>query len=194
MLLHHQNAFRIAVPFTGGAVSAVCSEGSHRFSKTPRFSVRLIEGHGIEGDAHASAFVRHRYLARRSPELPNIRQVHLLQAELFDDLKTLGFDVGPGELGENITTQGLNLLGLPLGSRLRLGRAAVVEITGLRTPCGYIDKYQNGLKRQMIVRTNQGPKFRCGAMGIVKASGDVAAGDSITFEGAPEPWRPLPAI
>jgi hypothetical protein len=179
---------------TRGVVVAVCSEPSHRFSKTIRLGVRLVEGHGIAGDAHAGAFIRHRYLARHQPQLPNDRQVHLLQAELFDDLKASGYDVGPGQLGENITTRGINLLKLPLGSRLRLGRTAVVELTGLRTPCGYIDKYQKGLKRQMIVRTSRAPTFRCGAMGIVRATGDVGAGDVVIFEGAPERLQPLPAI
>jgi hypothetical protein len=176
------------------AVLAVCSDASHRFGKTARLRVRFIEGHGIDDDAHAGAVIRHRYLARREPQLPNDRQVHLLQSELFDDLRTLGYDVGPGELGENVTTRGLKLLELPLGSLLRLGSTAVVELTGLRTPCGYIDKYQKGLKRQMIVRTSDGPTFRCGAMGIVRASGEVSPADPIAFEGAPEPWRPLPAI
>ena len=179
---------------TSGVVLAVCSAASHRFGKTVRLGVRLVEGHGIEGDAHAGALIRHRYLARHQPQLRNDRQVHILQAELFDDLRPLGYDLGPGDLGENVTTQGINLLELPLGSRLRLGGTAVVELTGLRTPCGYIDKFRKGLKRQMILRTTRGPAFRCGAMGIVKASGEVAAGDPVVFEGAPEPWRPLPAI
>lgn len=176
-----------------GIVVSVNCDSAHRFSKPSRLSVRLIEGHGIEGDAHAGRFIRHRYQARRSPEMPNNRQVHLIQSELFGELKALGFDVKPGELGENVTTRGIDLLGLPLGTLLHLGRTAVVELTGLRTPCGYIDKFQKGLKRATIVRTPAGVTYKTGVLAVVRSGGDLTTGDSITVE-RPARWIALPAI
>ena len=177
-----------------GKVLAVSCDGSHGFSKPNRLRIRLIEGYGIEGDAHAGAFIQHRYLARRAAEAPNNRQVHLLQAELFDELLTLGFDVGPGQLGENITTKGVDLLHLPLGAIVHLGNSAAVELTGLRTPCGYIDKFRKGLKRAMIVRTENGITFRAGVLGIVRSGGDVIAGDIVRAEIHPSQTKSLPAI
>lgn len=176
-----------------GTVIAVSCDGTHRFSKPNRPSIRLIEGHGIEGDAHAGRFIKHRYQAKRTPELPNTRQVHLIHAELFDELACLGFQVGPGELGENITTRGVALLTLPLGTRLRLGRTAVVELTGLRIPCGAIDRFQKGLKRSMVVRTGRNVTFRVGVMAIARASGDIAIDDPIVVE-LPNHGRPLPPL
>jgi MOSC domain-containing protein YiiM len=175
------------------SVIAVSCGESHRFSKPNRPFIRLIEGHGIEGDAHAGHLIRHRYQAKQTPERTNDRQVHLIHAELFDELSHLGFSVGPGELGENITTRGIELLGLPLGTRLRLGRTAVIELTGLRTPCGYIDRFQKGLKRLMIVRTGHEITFRVGVMAIACASGDIAVNDPIVVE-LPNHSRPLPAL
>src|SRR3954471_21222734 len=160
-------------------VIAVNCDDGHRFSKSSRLSIRLIAAQGIEGDAHAGRFIQHRYQARRMPEMPNNRQVHLIQSELFEEVKELGFVVGPGDLGENITTRGLDLVGLSLGTRLHLGRTAVVELTGLRTPCGYIDRFQKGLKRVMIVKTPAGLTFRAGVLGVVISGGDVAPADPI---------------
>ena len=177
-----------------GTVIAVSSDISHRFSKVPKLSVKLIKDHGIEGDAHAGPFMRHRHLAKRAPKLANNRQVHLIQSELFGDLKLLGFEVRPGELGENITTRGIDLLELPLGSLLHLGNGAIVELTGLRTPCGYLDRFQKGLKRTMIVRTHAGARFRSGVLGIVRESGELMYGDVINAEPPSRPWQPLPAL
>jgi MOSC domain-containing protein YiiM len=114
-----------------GIVVAVASDAGHRFSKPVRDSITMIEGHGVEGDAHAGPFVRHRYLARRRPSLPNLRQVHVIRSELFGELRALGYDVDPGDLGENVTTSGLDLERLPLGTLLSLGASAVIELTGL---------------------------------------------------------------
>jgi MOSC domain-containing protein YiiM len=177
-----------------GTVIAVSCDIRHRFSKIPILSAKLDKDHGIKGDAHAGRFIKHRYLAKRAPKLPNNRQVHLIQSELFGDLKLLGFEVRPGELGENITTRGINLLALPLGSLLYLGKSAVVELTGLRTPCGYIDRFQKGLKRAMIVRSHAGVGFRSGVLGIVRESGELTCGDSINAERPSRPWKPLPAL
>jgi len=174
-------------------VIAVHCDDRHRFSKPSRLSIRLIAGHGIAGDAHAGQLIQHRYQARQTPQMSNNRQVHLIQSELFEQVRDLGFTVGPGDLGENITTRALDLLGLPLGTHLHLGDTAVVELTGLRTPCGHIDKFQKGLKRVMIVRASIGVTFRAGVFGVVRASGDVAVHDVITVE-LPIRRTLLPAI
>jgi len=176
-----------------GTVISVHCDNAHRFSKPSKPCVRLIEGHGIEGDAHAGRFINHRSQAKKMPEMPNNRQVHLIQAELFDEVKELGFELRPGELGENITTHGIDLLRLPLGTLLYLGRSAVVELTGLRTPCGYIDKFRKGLKRAMIVKTPDGVTFRAGVLGIVRSGGDVGPQDQIEAQ-LPTIWSSLPAI
>jgi MOSC domain-containing protein len=160
-----------------GTVIAVCADGGHRFSKAPQRDIRLVEGHGVEGDAHAGAFVRHRYIARRQPRLPNLRQVHLISSELFEALRITGYDVGPGALGENITTAGLDLEQLSLRTRIRLGPTAAVELTGLRAPCVLIDRFQAGLKRLVMSSEKTGPLFKCGVMAVVTTEGRVAAGD-----------------
>ena len=177
-----------------GSVIAVSADASHRFSKPPKPCIKLIADFGIEGDAHAGKFIQHRYLSKRAPALPNNRQVHLIQSELFSDLVDLGFVLTPGDLGENITTAGIDLLSLPLGSLLHLGTQAVVQLTGLRTPCGYIDRFQKGLKRTMILRTPHGPRFRAGVMSVVTQSGIVRAGDAVVLEFPMKPWSELPAL
>jgi hypothetical protein len=177
-----------------GLVTSVSCDASHRFSKPIVDRVRLIAGYGVEGDAHAGQFMRHRYLAKRQPRLRNNRQVHLIQSELFEHLSALDFEVKPGDLGENIATTGIDLLALPLGCVLHLGSTAAVELTGLRTPCGYIDRFRKGLKRTMIKRTPEGPRFRAGVLGIVCASGEVACGDKVRVQRPERPWLALPAI
>ena len=176
-----------------GAVLSVNSDGAHRFSKIASRCVRLVEGYGIEGDAHAGRFVQHRHQAGKTPLMPNRRQVHLIQSELFEEMRELGFVIAPGDLGENITTVGIDLLTLPLGAQLYLGASAVVELTGLRTPCGLIDKFKTGLKRSMIVRMPLGVTFRAGVLGIVKASGDLRPGDLVRAE-FPASRHALPPI
>jgi MOSC domain-containing protein YiiM len=176
-----------------GTVVAVSSDSAHRFSKGARPDVRLIENFGIEGDAHAGPFVKHRFDARRTPSRPNLRQIHLIQCELFSELEALGFVVRPGELGENVTTRDLDLLRLPLTCRLHLGSSAVVELTGLRTPCVYIDRFQKGLKRAMIVKDRE-VKFRAGVLGVVRHGGKVAPGNRVEVELPHQPWTPLPAL
>ena len=121
-------------PCLKGTVVAVASNAKHEFSKPLKDEITLIKDHGVEGDAHAGHFIQHRYLAKKTPLLFNNRQVHLIASELFTELASSGFHVSPGELGENVTTEGLNLTYLPLGTCLRIGSSAVVELTGLRTP------------------------------------------------------------
>ena len=176
-----------------GTVVAVAADRGHHFSKRPQCSIVLVEEHGVEGDAHAGAFVRHRYLARRRPRFPNLRQVHVIPRELFDTLRALGYDVFPGELGENITTAGLELERLPVGTIIRLGDTAAIELTGLRTPCVLIDRFRKGLRKEMIGRAGE-PAFRCGVMGIVTVAGEVIPGAMVHAVLPPRPWFPPPAL
>lgn len=177
-----------------GAVLKVASDAQHRFSKPVKESITLIEGYGVEGDAHAGQYATHRFLARRWTKLRNLRQIHLIPAELFEELRTLGYTVWPGELGENVTTLGLKLEHLPLATKLRLGQSTVVELTGLRTPCRLIDRFQEGLRSKMLGTDSSGPQFRCGVFGIVTAGGKVSPGDAATVELPLQPWFPLLAM
>jgi MOSC domain-containing protein YiiM len=180
-------------PVQKGAVVAVSIDSKHLFSKTARPSIILTAGYGIEGDAHYGRFVRHRYLARRNPKAPNLRQVHLIPSELFDALRKFGFDVRAGDLGESITTIGLDLECLPLGTVLRLGASATLELTGLRTPCVLIDRFKAGLKDRLQGGV-PGPRYRAGVMAVVSEGGEVARGDSIrAFLPAP-PHLNLPPL
>jgi hypothetical protein len=179
---------------TLGTVVAVAAMESHDFSKPARHSIRLQKEHGIDGDAHAGHFVKHRYLAKRQPRLLNLRQAHLLSSELLQDLEKLGHRVRAGELGENITTSGLELELLPLGTLLTFGDASTIELTGLRTPCALIDRFQAGLKRHLITRSQAGAKLRCGVFGVVRANGSISAGDTIAACLPEQPWQLLPAL
>jgi MOSC domain-containing protein YiiM len=173
-------------------VVAVSLQAGHRFSKTPSLSVRLLPGLGVAGDAHMGTTVKHRSRVRNDPTQPNLRQVHLIHAELLDEMRGKGFTVAPGELGENITTSGLDLLTLPTGTRLHLGATAVVEITGLRNPCSQIDKFQKGLLAATLDRDAEGNTIRkAGVMSVVISEGDVRPGDPITAEAPVEPHQPL---
>jgi hypothetical protein len=177
-----------------GSVLSVASDPLHRFSKITRDNINLIAGYGVEGDAHAGLKVKQRFLARTKPWLANLRQIHLMPSELFDDLRADNFSVDPGDLGENVTTAGVHLVALPLGTLLHLGRTAVVEITGLRTPCVLIDRFQKGLKQKMMTRKSGRLAFNCGVLGIVRAGGRVAAGDTIRADLPCRPWKALPNL
>ncbi|MRD48142.1 MOSC domain-containing protein [Caenimonas koreensis DSM 17982] len=161
-------------------VVAVHASTSHSFSKFTEEAITLLEGLGVQGDTHAGVTVQHRSRVARDASQPNLRQVHLLHAELFDELVAGGFAVFPGDLGENITTRGLDVLALPTGTRLRIGADAIVEITGLRNPCSQIDKFQLGLTAAVLDRDAQGNLIRkAGVMGIVLQGGEVRTGDAI---------------
>ena len=183
-----------AMGLSEGRVLKVASDPQHGFSKRAKESINLVDGHGVEGDAHAGEYVRHRFLARRWSRLPNLRQLHLIPSELFGILRTLGYPVGPGDLGENVTTVGLELEHLPLGTKVRLGQDAVVELTGLRTPCYLIDRFQKGLRSKMLRTESSGPKFRCGVFGIIAVGGRVSPGDVAMVETPRQPWSPLPTM
>jgi MOSC domain-containing protein YiiM len=175
-----------------GSVIAVSLGSGHHFSKTPGLSIRLLRGLGVAGDAHMGETVKHRSRVRKDPTLPNLRQVHLIHAELFDELRAKGFAVKRGELGENITTSGIDLLALPAGTRLHLGATAIVEITGLRNPCSQIDNFQQGLMAATLDKDTNGNLVRkAGIMSIVIANGDVQPGDTIRVELPDMPHRPL---
>lgn len=170
-------------PTVPQSVVSVSRDDRHRFSKPPVATITLLEGLGVEGDVHAGVTVQHRYLVRKDPTAPNRTQVHLIAAELFAELANLGFDVSAGEMGENITTTGIDLIRLPQRTILHLGPDAVVEITGLRSPCSLINKFQSGLMKACITRDEKGHVIRkAGIMGIVLRGGEVTPGDSIRVE------------
>lgn len=178
-----------------GRVAAVSCSAAHTFSKGNEGAIELLTGLGVAGDAHAGTTVKHRSRVARDPNQPNLRQVHLIHGELHDELRGAGFDVAPGQMGENVTTRGVDLLGLPTGARLRLGDAAVVEITGLRNPCAQLDNFQLGLMSAVLDRDAEGNLVRkAGVMGVVLAGGVVRPGDPIAVELPPEPHRPLAPV
>jgi MOSC domain-containing protein YiiM len=176
-------------------VTAVSRSPRHKFSKQNEMWIRLLAGLGVEGDAHAGEKVKHRSRARWNPQLPNLRQVHLIHAELHDELRAAGFDVAAGDMGENVTTRGLDLLALPVGTRLHLGDAAVVEVTGLRNPCVQLDRFQDGLMSATLDHDANGELVRkAGIMSVVLTGGDVRPGDPIRVELPPEPHTPLKPV
>ena len=178
-----------------GIVIAVSRSAKHTFSKPNEAGIQLVAGLGVEGDAHSGATVKHRSRVRRDPSQPNLRQVHLMHAELFEELAAKGFTVTAGDMGENITTQGVDLLGLPTGARLRLGETAVVEITGLRNPCVQLDRFQDGLMAAVLDRDAEGNVVRkAGVMGIVVSGGEVRPGDRVQVELPPEPHQALKQV
>jgi hypothetical protein len=176
-------------------VTAVSRSRRHSFSKPNELFIRLVAGLGVEGDAHLGETVKHRSRVRFNPSEPNLRQVHLIHGELHDELRAAGFDVAPGEMGENLTTRGLDLLGLPAGARLHLGESAVVQVTGLRNPCVQLDRFQPGLMAACLARAPDGGLVRkAGIMSIVLTGGDVRPGDPIRVELPPGPHRPLGVV
>ena len=176
-------------------VAAVSAAPAHEFSKERRGSIRLLAGLGVEGDAHLGETVQHRSRVRRDPGAPNLRQVHLLHEELHDELRAAGFEVGAGDLGENVTTRGLDLLGLPTGARLALGADALVEVTGLRNPCLQLDGFSPGLLEAVLDRDAEGRLVRkAGVMAVVLRGGEVRPGDGIRVELPAAPHRRLEPV
>jgi MOSC domain-containing protein YiiM len=179
----------------GGVVTAVSLSATHTLSKPNQDSIRLLTGLGVEGDAHLGETVKHRSRVARDPSRPNLRQVHLIHAELHAELRAAGFAVSAGQMGENVTTHGVGLLGLPAGARLHLGDTAVVEVTGLRNPCAQLDRIQPGLMAATLGCDARGNLIRkAGVMGIVLAGGEVRPGDPIRVELPPEPHRSLQPV
>jgi MOSC domain-containing protein YiiM len=176
-------------------VTAVSRSPRHTMVKANADSIRLVAGLGVEGDAHQGVTVKHRSRVARNPADPNLRQVHLIHAELHDELRAAGFAVMPGQMGENVTTRGVDLLGLAAGTRLHLGRRAIVEVTGLRNPCAQLDKIEKGLMAATLDRDADGNLVRkAGIMAIVLAEGEIRPGDPIRVEPPPPPHRPLAVV
>jgi MOSC domain-containing protein YiiM len=169
-------------------VTAVSTGTSHGIGKDTHDAIRLVAGHGVEGDVHAGVTVKHRSRVRKDPEQPNLRQVHLIHAELHEELAQQGFELSAGQMGENVTTSGVELLALPTGTVLRLGSEAAVEVTGLRNPCSQLDEIAPGLMKAVLGRDGDGELVRkSGVMGVVLEGGEVRPGDSIQVELPPEP-------
>ena len=180
---------------TQGLVAAVSRSAGHRFSKNVQHSIMLCAGLGGAGDAHQGVTVKHRSRVAQDPTQPNLRQVHLIHGELHEELTGRGFRVGPGVMGENVLTRGLDLLGLPRGALLHIGAAAIVEVTGLRNPCKQLDDYQAGLLAAVLDRDAEGNLIRkAGIMGIVRAGGEVRPGDVVDVEMPPEPHEQLERV
>jgi MOSC domain-containing protein YiiM len=176
-------------------VIAVAAAAGHGFSKPVLPAITLLAGLGVEGDAHCGVTVKHRSRVARNPHQPNLRQVHLVAAELLEDLRRQGFAVAAGAIGENVTVAGLELLELPQGTRLHLGSAAVVEVTGLRNPCHQLDRFQPGLMQAVLGRAPDGTLLlRAGIMGIVLQGGVVRPGDAVRAEMPAPPHRKLERV
>lgn len=176
-------------------IVAVAADDRHRFSKTPREAIELVAGLGVKGDAHFGASVRHRSRVAVDPSQPNLRQVHLIQSELHDELREKGFRVGPAIMGENVTTRGIDLLKLPTGTVMSLGADAVVCITGLRNPCVQLDRYEDGLLAAVLDRDENGALVRkAGVMAVVMRGGLVRPGDAIAIALPPQPHHRLERV
>lgn len=178
-----------------GVITAVSQSSDHSFSKQKLDKIVLLAGLGVEGDAHMGKTVQHLSRVRKDPTQPNLRQVHLMHAEFHDELNASGFQVSPGDLGENVTTRGVNLLGLPTGTRLHLGASAIVEVTGLRNPCEQLNNFQAGLMNACVYKDDDGTIIRkAGIMSIVLVGGEIRVGDSIRVELPSEPHRHLQVV
>jgi len=176
-------------------VKAVSRSAEHTFSKPNEARITLLAGQGVEGDAHAGATVKHLSRILKFGNAPNLRQVHLIHEELFEELRAVGFALSPGQMGENVTTRGVDLLKLPKGARLHLGEEAVIEITGLRNPCRQLNKLQPGLMAATLARDVAGNVERkAGVMAIVLAGGEVKNGDPIRIELPEGPHQPLAPV
>lgn len=180
---------------SNGRVLSVSKSQSHTFSKSVCQSIVLLKGLGVQGDAHLGETVKHRSRVAKDPSQPNLRQVHLMHSELFDELATKGFEVSTGQMGENITTRGVDLLSLPKDTVLLIGPRAKVQITGLRNPCKQIDSIKNGLMQAVLDRDKDGNLIRkAGIMGIVLEGGEVSVGDEIVVMLPAKPFIKLERV
>lgn len=178
-----------------GIVVAVSKSIQRKFGKDNQVSIKLVQGLGIEEDCHSGTTNQHLYAMRKNPEQPNLRQVHLMHTELFTELKQEGFDVAAGQMGENITTEGIDILNLPLNTVLKIGKEAQIQITGLREPCSKIDTIQKGLMKAVLAKDEQGNIIRkSGIMSIVIKSGEVKSGDSIEIILPQKPYIKLDIV
>ena len=176
-------------------VVAVSVSAKHGFCKDNAVSIKLIENFGVEGDAHAGEKIKHIYLAKKDPSRPNIRQIHLIPMELLAEVAKKGFLVNPGQLGENITTRGIDLIKLPVATKLHIGEQAVVQVTALRNPCPQINHFQKGLLKEMATKDPEGKVVRkAGVMGIVLVGGTVKPTDKVRIELPVSGHKPLEYI
>ncbi|ANE43676.1 MOSC domain-containing protein [Deinococcus puniceus] len=181
--------------FAPAHIVSVAASPTHGFSKQPVPSVHLLAGVGVQDDAHAGHTVKHRSRVAADPTQPNLRQVHLIHAELLDELNAAGFGLQPGDLGENVLTRGVDLLALPIGTRLHLGAEAVIKVTGLRNPCSQIENFRPGLLAAVLGRDEDGNLIRkAGIMGVVAVGGEIRQGDSVQIELPPLPHRALERV
>ena len=177
-----------------GTVVAVSANSKHSFSKSNRAEIKLLAGLGVEGDAHCGRSVQHLSRVAKDPTQPNLRQVHLIHTELHEELNNAGFDILPGQMGENITTKGIDLLKLPTDTRLHI-KEVIIQVTGLRNPCAQLDNFQPGLMAAVLDKDENGHLIRkAGIMGVVIAGGAISAGDSIQVEFPPQPHYPLEKV
>jgi len=177
---------------TAPVVVGLARDGEHRFSKRPVAELTLIEGQGVAGDAHCGERVQHRSRVARDPTQPNLRQVHLIQTELLEEMTAKGLPLSPGDMGENVTLRGLNLLSLPQGTVLHLGAEAVIRLTGLRNPCAQIEAFRPGLLAEMLPRDAEGRVTRrAGVMAVVLTGGVVRLADAVTVDLPEGPHLPL---
>ena len=180
---------------SAATIISLASDGQHRFSKQLARSLTLLAGLGVSGDAHMGTRVQHLSRVKQNPNQPNLRQVHLIHAELFDELTAEGFAIEPGQMGENVTTRGIDLLGLSAGTRLRLGTVALIEITGLRNPCHQLNGLAPGLMAATLDRSAEGDLIRkAGVMAVVITGGEIAVGDEISLESVPLVHEPLSPV
>jgi MOSC domain-containing protein YiiM len=178
------------------SITAVSRSSRHRFGKRNELSIRLVAGSGVEGDAHAGETIQHRFSAQKHRRQPNLRQVHLMHEEFLDELRSAGFDVWPGALGDNITTRGIDLLALPQGTLLRLGKEVVLRLTGLRAPCRQLNKFAAGLASAVMSPPDlsRQQKSRAGVMAVVVNGGEIKPGDNVAVDlpaGAALPLKPV---
>lgn len=194
---------RTGVPRTGPlwddhavpSVVALHRSSEHTFSKESCGEVTVVAGIGVDGDAHAGATVRHRSRVAADPTQPNLRQVHLIPSEILDRVRAAGHDVEPGDLGENVTTEGIDLHALPTGTLLRIGDTALLAITGLRNPCGQIENFRTGLLAEVRGRGDDGRLQRwAGVMSVVVQGGTIRTGDPIAAQSPPLPHHPLERV
>ena len=177
-----------------GTVIAVSSRAEHGFSKVPEKAIEIVAGYGVRGDAHAGEKIKHRSRVAVDPDQPNLRQVHLIGTELLEELDANGFEVDPGELGENITTKGLDLMGLGYDTLLRIGDHAVLSVTGIRNPCQQIDSFKPGLLKQLVQKEGDRTIRKAGIMSVALRGGTVQPGDAIRIELPEGPHIPLERV
>lgn len=177
------------------SVHSVHSSSTHSIRKENRSYINIVEGFGVEDDAHAGKKVKHRYLVRKDPERPNLRQVHLISQEIYDELNHAGFQIQAGEMGENITTTGIDIMNLPVDTIFRIGGEVELKITGMREPCHLLDEIQNGLMKATVYKNKEGQIIRkAGIMSIVLKGGIVQAGESIEIIYPNKPWQKMTTV